>query len=68
VPLLDAKVARQQFANMQKLLYTRNTEGKPLGWQSREDWTETLDVLEQHAGMKGRRPVEDYFTNEFLSR
>ena len=68
VPLLDPKVARQQFANMQKLLHTRNTEAKPLGWQSREDWTETLDVLEQHAGMKGRRPVEDYFTNEFVSR
>jgi NitT/TauT family transport system substrate-binding protein len=68
VPLLDPKVARQQFANMQKLLYTRNTEGKPLGWQSREDWIETLDVLERHGGMKGRLAVDEYFTNDFIAR
>jgi len=68
VPLLDPKVARQQFANMQKLLYTKNTEGKPLGWQSREDWIETLDGLEQYGGMKGRLPVDEYFTNDFLAR
>jgi NitT/TauT family transport system substrate-binding protein len=66
VPLLDAKVARQQFVNMQRLLRTKNTEGKPLGWQSADDWKETLDGLEQHGGMKGRLPVEEYFTNEFL--
>jgi NitT/TauT family transport system substrate-binding protein len=68
VPLLDPNVARQQFANMQKLLYTRNTEGKPLGWQSREDWIETLDGLEQYGGMKGRLAVDEYFTNEFVAR
>jgi NitT/TauT family transport system substrate-binding protein len=66
VPLLDAKVARQQFVNMHALLRTKNTEGKPLGWQSAEDWKETIDVLEQHAGMKGRLPIEEYFTNEFV--
>ena len=68
VPLLEAKVARQQFANMQKLLHTKNTEGKPLGWQSRDDWNETLDGLEQHGGMKGRLAVDEYFTNDFLPR
>ena len=66
VPLLDPKVARQQFINMQKLLRTKNTEGKPLGWQSAEDWKETLDGLEQYAGMKGRLAVEEYFTNDFI--
>jgi NitT/TauT family transport system substrate-binding protein len=68
VPLLDPKVARQQFANMLKLLHTKNTEGKPLGWQSRDDWNETLNGLEQHGGMKGRLPVDDYFTNDFVAR
>lgn len=68
VPLIDVKVARQQLINMQKLFRTKNTEGKPLGWQSAEDWKETLDVLEKYAGMTGRRPLEEYFTNEFLER
>jgi NitT/TauT family transport system substrate-binding protein len=68
VPLLDPKVARQQFVNAQKLLRTKNTEGKPIGWQSTEDWKETLDVLEQYAGMTGRLAPEDYFTNEFIER
>jgi NitT/TauT family transport system substrate-binding protein len=66
VPLLDAKVARQQFINMQMLLRTKNTQGKQLGWQSAEDWNETLDVLERYGGMKGRLPIEAYFTNEFM--
>ena len=68
VPLIDVTVARKQFLNTQKLLRTKNTDGKPLGWQSAEDWKETLDVLENFAGMKGRLPVEAYFTNEFLER
>ena len=68
VPLIDVKVARQQFINTQKLFRTKNTEGKPFGWQSAEDWRETLDVLEKHAGMTGRLPLEEYFTNEFLER
>jgi NitT/TauT family transport system substrate-binding protein len=68
VPLVDVNVSRQQFINTQKLLRTKNTEGKPLGWQSAEDWKDTLDVLEKHAGMTGRLPLEEYFTNEFVER
>jgi hypothetical protein len=37
-----------------------------LGWQSEEDWKETLDALEQYGGMSRRLPVEEYFTNEFI--
>jgi NitT/TauT family transport system substrate-binding protein len=66
VPLLDSKVSRQQFINMQQLLRTEHTRDKPIGWQAMEDWKETLDVLEQYAGMKGRRPAADYFTNDFI--
>jgi NitT/TauT family transport system substrate-binding protein len=66
VPLLDATVARRQFQNMQQLLHTKNTENKSLGWQSEEDWKETLDALEQYGGMSRRLPVEEYFTNEFI--
>jgi NitT/TauT family transport system substrate-binding protein len=66
VPLLDRTVARKQFLNMQQLLRTKNTEGKPLGWQSDDDWIQTLDGLEQYAGMKGRLPIQEYFTNYFI--
>lgn len=65
-PLLDPKVARQQLVNFQGLLHTKNTEGKPIGWQSIEDWNGTLDVLEKYAGMKGRLPAQEYFTNAFI--
>jgi NitT/TauT family transport system substrate-binding protein len=68
VPLLDAKVARQQLINTQALMRTKNTEGKPLGWQSPDDWKDTLDGLERYAGMKGRLPLEEYFTNEFVEQ
>ena len=68
VPLIDVTVARKQLMNMQELFRTKHTQGKPLGWQSREDWTETLDVLEKYAGMTKRLPLEEYFTNEFVER
>jgi hypothetical protein len=53
---------------MQDLFRTKHTQGKPLGWQSPEDWKETLDVLETYAGMTKRLPLEEYFTNEFVER
>jgi NitT/TauT family transport system substrate-binding protein len=66
VPLLDPKVSREQFINFQALLHTPNTVGKPLGWQSAEDWKQSLDVLEQYGGMANRKPLNAYFTNDFI--
>jgi hypothetical protein len=33
---------------------------------AKEDWEQTLNVLEKYGGMKGRKPTEAYYINEFL--
>jgi NitT/TauT family transport system substrate-binding protein len=65
-PLVEVDVARQQFLNQQQQMRTRNSEGKPLGWQSTDDWNETLDILQKYGGLEPRLANEQYFTNQFL--
>lgn len=36
------------------------------GRQDKETWVSTLDILEDYGSMKNRKPVEEYFTNEFV--
>ena len=43
-----------------------NTEGKPLGWMSVDDWEAMNATLEKYGEMKGRKPATAYFTNDFL--
>jgi len=50
-----------------KLAQTSRSAGRPLGWTSETDWTETLDLLEKYVGLKNRQPSARYFTNEFIS-
>ena len=38
-----------------------------LGWMSKEQWNWTQDLLFSIGQIKGKIPVEDCFTNEFLS-
>jgi NitT/TauT family transport system substrate-binding protein len=47
--------------------HTANTEGKPLGWQSEEDWATLAQVLGDVGYLKGDAPeASTLFTNEFV--
>ncbi|MGE3149178.1 MAG: ABC transporter substrate-binding protein [Pseudorhodoplanes sp.] len=48
--------------------HTQATAGKPLGWIATEDWNQMNDILEKYGDMKGRKPTEVYFTNDFLPK
>jgi NitT/TauT family transport system substrate-binding protein len=48
--------------------HTSNSMGKPVGWQSEKDWEQTLSILEKFGGMTGRKPVTEYFTNDYLPK
>jgi len=47
---------------------TPNTVGKPLGWMSEKDWEISQDIVAEWSSVARivKRPVSDYFTNEFL--
>lgn len=66
----DAKIDRQQTIDMIKqhipYFYTPNTKGKPLGWQSTEDWQSTLKAMEEAKLVKPGNKPASYFTNDLV--
>jgi NitT/TauT family transport system substrate-binding protein len=65
-PKEDATFTRYTFTKTLEVLTTPHSKGKPLGWMAKEDWEQTLNVLEKYGGMKGRKPTEAYYTNDFV--
>jgi NitT/TauT family transport system substrate-binding protein len=67
----DSKVNPAQivdyFTRNKEFFFTKNTEGKPLGWQSEADWKLTIEAMEAAKLLKpGSRPG-DYYTNRFFN-
>jgi NitT/TauT family transport system substrate-binding protein len=62
---VDAEQALIALNEVLKTLHTDRTKGKPVGWVSPEDFSETLDTLEEYAGLTDVKPADAYFTNEF---
>jgi NitT/TauT family transport system substrate-binding protein len=65
-PKQDRALLSGSFAQAVKLLHTPNTQGRPLGWMSSRDWTETLDILQRFGGLRQPKAPSDYYTNAFL--
>lgn len=63
---LDPIYVRQQMEAVIPYMDTPATAGKPLFWQSTDDWAAGIKVSEE-AGVinKGSKPA-DYFTNDFI--
>ena len=53
---------REVLAN----LHTERTEGEPIGFMNTDDWTDTLETLEEYADLTGPKAPEEYFTNDFI--
>jgi NitT/TauT family transport system substrate-binding protein len=48
------------------LTATEATQGQPFGYMAEEDWESTLEVLEDTDQLGEDKPIEAYFTNEFI--
>jgi NitT/TauT family transport system substrate-binding protein len=42
--------------------------GRPLGWQTDEMWSNTLDLLLESGSIKEKRPLPEYYTNTALQQ
>lgn len=62
----DRNTALEQFRRASEKLHTDHSKDKPLLWMAAEDWTSTQDILAKYADLKGTRPIEEYYTNDFL--
>ncbi len=64
---LDAAILKGQVAEYGKFLYTPATEGKKLGWQSKEDWKAAIATMERIRLIKPGFKPSDLYTNEFVT-
>src|SRR6266702_3312324 len=66
-PAFNKEIALLEIDGTMTILHTKNTEGKPLGWSSPDDWKDTQTLLEQFAKLKPQSDLNVYYTNAFLS-
>lgn len=59
-------VLRRQLDLSFPLLETPATKGKPLGWMAKSDWDKMQEIMVKYAGLKDAKPVEQYYTNDFV--
>lgn len=65
-PEADPKVVRAHLDEVLREIKAGQTQGKPLGWETPEEWQQTVQILTDYADFKGTQPVTAYFTNDFL--
>lgn len=65
---VKAEAAKQELVLYADFMVTERTRGKPLGWQSDEDWREALLLLKEYADLKGSDGPTAFFTNEFIGQ
>ncbi|MEJ8573567.1 ABC transporter substrate-binding protein [Microbaculum marinum] len=63
---LDPKVLREQIQITVDYFDTPATEGKPIGWQAKEDWEAALQGMEKTGLVKPGWNAEDYYTNDLV--
>jgi len=66
-PENDVDMITSMTEGFTSLMRTPNTEEKPLGWMSAEDWQDTLDILVAANMLPSRsRNLDTYYTNDFV--
>jgi NitT/TauT family transport system substrate-binding protein len=63
---LNFDILRGQTALCKEFIDTENTKGKPLGWQSSDDWKKTLALMVEAGQAKADANINDFFTNDLV--
>jgi len=65
---LDLGILRGQLAGYKDFVDSANTKGKPMGWQSEQDWREALLAMETAGVIKPGRKPSEFYTNDLLPK
>jgi NitT/TauT family transport system substrate-binding protein len=60
---LSLTVIRKQIALSEEFIDTPRTKGKPIGWQSEDDWKEALALMVETGQIKDGTKPSAYYTN-----
>lgn len=63
---LDPKVLAGQMTGYLAYFDSPSTKGKPIGWQSEQDWTDAVKLLTDAGVIKPGTNVADLYTNKFV--
>lgn len=63
---LNFDILRGQTALCKEFIETENTKGKPMGWQSPDDWKKTLAMMQEAGQIKADADINDFFTNDLI--
>lgn len=63
---LDPEVLRGQIKLTIDYFDTPASQGRPIGWQAREDWEAALKSMEAAGVVRAGWTVSDYFTNQLV--
>ncbi len=63
---IDAGTLEKQWRATQAFQRTERTRDRPMFWMDAQDWESTQNVLTEAGYLQEKRPVETYFTNEYL--
>lgn len=63
---LDPAILKGQIEAYRKLFWTPRTKDKKFGWQSDEDWQDSLRILERIKIVKPGWKTSDFYTNQFV--
>lgn len=62
-----AESVRLQFLETLGTMHTPNSAGRPIGWMSEKDWKASLELMQKTTKDVKVLPVNEYYTNEFIS-
>ena len=65
-PETEKDVVLAQFKLLPPFLHSDRTQGRSFGWMAREDWVQTIDILQKYFELAGAVNVDKVFTNEFV--
>jgi NitT/TauT family transport system substrate-binding protein len=63
---LDVEILKGQIVEYRSFFATERTKDKRYGWQSEDDWKDTLAILEKTKLVPPGTKTSDYFTNKFV--
>jgi NitT/TauT family transport system substrate-binding protein len=63
---LDHEILAAQITMCREFFETPNTAGKPMGWQSSEDWKLAVASMTEAGLLKETLPPEAFFTNDLI--
>lgn len=65
-PRENADLAQRQLVASLESVFSANTEGEQIGYQSEDDWSNTVDALAGGGLIEAPMDASAYFTNDFL--